>query len=325
MTDDNQDVGSNKSFENKSNNINDPHLFNIQSDMTELLPSDDYSHLFTDTQNLSPRKQTLKHSNLKSQATSLLCKKPNFPSSKIKSNRKQQNPSILQPTTKTNSPTEQPNVSDDNNMQNNIMTSATSSMFNILACLTQQNSINQLANINSNCQTTNLLSKSLQSHGVNSSLQSLLNENVAGSLQVKDSLCESKTHSPPDLNLQNLNRNKSSAQSDIASMNSTTSSGEQPNHSFNILADSQPLNAPVTLESFILSIVQKTNVNIGPAGISEAIKILEKFTTSLFQSSQTIADHYVAPNSFYKIDSLSKPEINPSDIILAYKMLQRTL
>lgn len=76
------------------------------------------------------------------------------------------------------------------------------------------------------------------------------------------------------------------------------------------------------LNHFIESVSKKTGSNIGLSGIAEAKKIIEKFTTWLICSSQTIADHYIAP--FAGEAPQQKPEISASDVILAYKMMQKS-
>lgn len=81
-------------------------------------------------------------------------------------------------------------------------------------------------------------------------------------------------------------------------------------------------NSTIILDSFIESIAVKTNSNIGQAGIVEARKIIEKFTSSLLNSSQTIADHYITP--CVGEAPQQKPEISPSDIVLAYKMMHKS-
>lgn len=79
------------------------------------------------------------------------------------------------------------------------------------------------------------------------------------------------------------------------------------------------------LNAFIKIICRRTGSNVGSAGIAEARKIIDKFTTSLISSSQTIADHYLTPpSSLYPGDLQQRPEVSPSDIVLAYKMLQKS-
>lgn len=224
----------------------------------------------------------------------------------------------------------------------------TSSLFSILAGLTQQQQANQpqppISRNIKTAQGTNTInisqcsrnpinssSNNNNSRTVNSSLMSLLNEkisnNVSSSLQahIKKNVksdCRNKisTSTPMQSVLSPASTSHYSNNNDSNNFNNGTSilnnlcSGNGDGYS--ALDNSMPLN------SFIESIAIKTGANIGQAGIAEAKKILEKFTSSLVCSSQTIADHYLAP---YGGDvPQQKPEISPSDIMLAYKMMHKS-
>lgn len=216
----------------------------------------------------------------------------------------------------------------------------TSSLFSILAGLTQQQNSNpahtQISKSNKAAQGINTINispcpRNLTNNDrpVNSSLLSLLNEKISGNVasslqnQLKKSLgTESRTKSSTVTSQQGVTSpistpyyhanhhdsgliNSSSILSSLCTGNADTR-----------LSHSYPIN------SFIESIASRTGSNIGPGGIAEARRIIEKFTTSLICSSQTIADHYIAP--FAGEIPQQKPEISPSDLVLAYKMMHKS-
>lgn len=218
---------------------------------------------------------------------SLLNKKVNEIAAKSQANQISSLQSLMQATygSRKDSPTRQQRPPQ---QQKSSFNPTTSSLFSILAGLTQQQ---QTANpaprkTNQNTNTINLSHCSRNSssntnnnnRSANSSLLSLLNENVANSLQSQ------------------LKKN--------------------------LVPDRPSYDNSMPLDSFVESLAIKTGANIGPAGIAEAKKIIEKFTKSLLCSSQTIADHYIAP--FVGESPQQKPEISPSDIMLAYKMMHKS-
>lgn len=234
---------------------------------------------------------------------------------------------------------------DTNIHKKNNFNPTTSSLFSILAGLTQQQqqvnpsqppmprnlkSVSGTNTINiSQCSKNSINTANMP---VNSSLLSLLNEKISGNVanslqsQLKKSLSSenrSKVQSP---SRQNIN----SGTSLLPSM--TIGNETNFNNSTSILnslcsgtSDSRPLhdNNTISLNSFIESIASKTGSNLGPAGVAETKRIIEKFTSSLICSSQTIADHYLAP--FAGDVPQQKPEISPSDLLLAYKMMHKSL
>jgi hypothetical protein len=181
----------------------------------------------------------------------------------------------------------------------------------------------------SNTSTNNLINNL----PMNSSLLTLLNEKISGNvanslqLQLKKNL---------ELNNQTKNQN-SNVRTNVRSTNGPSyyqqnlPNGDIANFNASALMNNLGLSNydarlgtdnSLSLNSFIESIAKKTGSNIGPLGINEAKKIIEKFTTWLMLTSQTIADHYVAQ---YAGDVLQpKPEISASDVILAYKMMQKS-
>lgn len=226
----------------------------------------------------------------------------------------------------------------------------TSSLFSILAGLTQQQQASQPQQLGppmsrnvktaqgtntiniSQCSRNPISSSSVSnSRTVNSSLLSLLNEkisnNVSSSLQnhIKKSLnsdprAKISTSSPMQSILSPASTSHYSTNNDNSNFNNSTSI-------LNSLCSGNGDNRPnydnsLPLNSFIESIAIKTGSNIGQAGIAEAKKILEKFTSSLICNSQTIADHYLAP--FGGEVPQQKPEISSSDIMLAYKMMHKS-
>jgi len=219
----------------------------------------------------------------------------------------------------------------------------TSSLFSILAGLTQQQQqqLNQpQPPVSRNIKTvqgTNTINISQCSRNpvtsnlpVNSSLLSLLNEKISGNVatslqtQLKKSLGkDSRSKISTAASRQNVS---SSANSYYPSNNNDTSFNNNTSMLSGLCSGTDDTRLAydnsIPLNSFIESIAVRTGSNIGPSGIAEAKKIVEKFTTSLICSSQTIADHYLAP---YVGDAAQqKPEISPSDVVLAYKMMHKS-
>lgn len=175
---------------------------------------------------------------------------------------------------------------------------------------------------------------------VNSSLLTLLNEKISGNVasslqsQLKKSLLDSNQIKVPTTSTPNSRQNVSSPANHSyyqANMCNNLDTSVNYNNGSSILnslcagnGDSRLLNydGSLPLNSFIELIAIKTGSNIGPAGVAEAKKIIEKFTTSLICNSQTIADHYLAP--FIGDVPQQKPEISPSDVMLAYKMMHKS-
>lgn len=220
----------------------------------------------------------------------------------------------------------------------------TSSLFSILAGLTQQQNINQAQNVYSpkdlkTANGTNTINLSPcprnmsnnSDRPVNSSLLSLLNEklssDVNGSLQNKIS---KSTNSESRAKLSTVtSQNQGTASVKPQYSYQTSNNDSSFNNGSSILSSLCTGNVSASLSynssplsSFIESIANKTGSNIGPAGIAEAKRIIEKFTTSLICSSQTIADHYIAP--FAGEVPQQKPEISASDLVLAYKMMHKS-
>lgn len=224
----------------------------------------------------------------------------------------------------------------------------TSSLFSILAGLTQQQQANQPQQLGpsmsrnvrtaqgantiniSQCSRNSITTNGSNSRTVNSSLLSLLNEkitnNVSSSLQahIKKNMNSEPRNKiststpmqsvlPPPVSYQSTVNDNTSFNNSTSILNSLCSGNGDNRLAYD---NSIPLN------SFIESIAIKTGSNIGQAGIAEAKKILEKFTSSLICSSQTIADHYLAP--FGGEVPQQKPEISPSDVMLAYKMMHKS-
>lgn len=103
------------------------------------------------------------------------------------------------------------------------------------------------------------------------------------------------------------------------------SGGGHNNRSASLLVD----NNNNSLNSFIRTIAAKTDSNIGPDGLNEVKRLIEKFTNSLLCNSQTIVDHYASLEQCRSYGNTSfdtpqkKNEIKASDVQLAYKMMQK--
>lgn len=218
----------------------------------------------------------------------------------------------------------------------------TSSLFSILAGLTQQQTNQPQAPISRNVKTaqgTNTINISTQSprnnqssnqnRPVNSSLLSLLNEKISGNVasslqnQLKKTLDQrGKT------NTSNSTRNNVTAPSNALHYQSISNFNETNFNNSSLLNSLCTPNSDLQtscdspLYSFIESVALRSGSNIGSSGIAEVKKIIERFTTSLISSSQTIADHYLAP--FGGEVPQQKPEISPSDVMLAYKMMHKS-
>ena len=210
-----------------------------------------------------------------------------------------------------------------------------SSTRNIKA-VSSANTIN-ITQCSKNTTSSNNNSNNFNNQSANSCLLSLLNEKISGNVA---STIQSQLKKTWDAN--QVKAPATSAQN--SSRQNLASPATQLNYSSGMLNSDSTLNAgtsilsslcagngesrvsnhdgSVPLNSFIEMIASKTGSNIGASGVAEAKKIIEKFTTSLLCSSQTIADHYVAP---YGGDvTQQKPEISPSDVLLAYKMMHKS-
>ena len=263
----------------------------------------------------------------------------------------------------------------DSSAQQKNFNQTTSSLFSILAGLTQQPQQqlqNQRQNLSgqqqssisrniktahgantisiSQCSRNNInnnISSNINNNNgpVNSSLLSLLNEKISGNVasslqsQLKKSLDSSQLKVPTPTTTplsrqsisspanqsyyhqSNLNNNNNNNNNDSTNYNNGTSilSSLCSSNGDNRLSN---FDSSLPLNSFIELIAIKTGSNIGSSGVAEAKKIIEKFTTSLICSSQTIADHYLAP--FGGEAPQQKPEISPSDVMLAYKMMHKS-
>lgn len=240
----------------------------------------------------------------------------------------------------------------------NNFNSTTSSLFSILAGLTAQQQKNQ---INQQQQQPSLPRNIKTAHGtntinisecsrntsnnnnsnrpVNSSLLSLLNEKISGNVasslqnQLKKSLSDqrgrlssstSRHVSPsPALNTNSsFYQSKNNNDSNTLNSNGTSLLSNFCNTGVGLNDDALSYDTSMPLNSFVETIAIRTGSNIGPSGVAEVKKFIEKFTTSLICSSQTIADHYIAP--YGGEVTQQKPEISPSDVILAYKMMNKS-
>lgn len=234
----------------------------------------------------------------------------------------------------------------DTNVSQAGLNPTTSSLFSILAGITQsqqqlQNKLPlrestpkdlKVAHTNNTISVSQCPRAHLNNSGpANSSLLSLLNEKISGNvanslhnqlkkslgsdMRVKRSLAGSAQSNSTSNNLPHYQPNNN----DLGFNNSTSILNTLCSRN----SDTRlPFDNSLPLNSFIESIALRTGSNIGNAGIAEAKRIIEKFTTSLICSSQTIADHYLAP--FAGEVPQQKPEISPSDVVLAYKMMQKS-
>lgn len=301
---------------------------------------------------------------------SLLTKIQQIKANKLHSQHMMSLQSLMQATNASNNSPPKPKNQEPSPIQNNAL-NVQSSLFSILAGLTQQQQVNQNTTITPANQKAGSIDMTQASHNsgnninnnnnrpVNSSLLSLLNEKISGSnvatslqSQLKKTLtADARSKIPNQKSRQSLTSpaNPSIYQNNgDSSFNNSSSLMNQPgssilNNGSNLLNGSSFLNNSSSLlnglcsgngdnrlsednsetfNTFIESIAIKTNSNIGPAGVAEAKRIIEKFTKSLLCSSQTIADHYIAP--FVGEMPQQKPEISPSDIILAYKMMHKS-
>lgn len=215
-----------------------------------------------------------------------------------------------------------------------------SSLFSILAGLTQQQQMNPPAqqpiskNIKSASRSNNSVTLSqcrANSHinrPANSSLLSLLNEKISGNVasSLQNQLRKTiTTDGRPNIQraLRQYNDLSSYGQTDNQESNynnggTSILTGLVSNNGDNRIT----LDSSIPINSFIETMASKTGSNIGPQGVAHVKKMLEKFTTSLLYSSQTIADHYV--ESFGGDVAQQKPEIKESDITLAYKMILKS-
>lgn len=229
------------------------------------------------------------------------------------------------------------NNEDESAASTNNFNQQTSSLFSLLAGLSQQNLVPQpQPSVSKTIKTvhgTNSINITQCSRNdnptindvgpINSSLLSLLNENISAS-----SLKSQSARNLPD---SHYSRGDSNRQDDTpANFQSKIGSSEAFNYNNfvslmnNPTGEAQLMNYDnsLPLNTFVELIAIRTGCNIGQAGVAEAKKIIEKFTMSLICNSQTIADHYVAPFSTEVIQQ--KTEIGPSDVMLAYKMMQKS-
>lgn len=243
------------------------------------------------------------------------------------------------------------NKNDNSNALAKNFSQQTSSLFSILAGLTQQtrpftsqdnqNLLSQQhqPSVSKNAEPAhgnhsidiNQCNNSSNNLPVNSSLLTLLNEKfnggLASSLQSNSNKSFPEPNPPRGASSLSCSNNRQNGTS-LTNLQNTMANIETLNFNNNVVnttnGDTQltSYDNSIPLNSFIELIAIRTGCNIGPAGIAEAKKIIERFTTSIICSSQTIADHYVAPFSTEVIQQ--KPEIGPSDVMLAYKMMQKT-
>lgn len=165
----------------------------------------------------------------------------------------------------------------------------------------------------------------------NSSLLSLLNEKISGNVAVslqdqlrKTMTTDGRSKGPTSRQYSDSSNQNSYIQTGINESNYNNGGGTSilngliSNNGDNRIS----LDNSIPINSFVETIASKTGSNIGPLGITQVKKMLEKFTASLLYSSQTIADHYLEP--FGGEIMQQKPEISASDVILAYKMMLKT-
>lgn len=243
--------------------------------------------------------------------------------------------------------------------RNQQMNPMTSSLFSILAGLTQQqqmnppqqqkmnppqqqpvpknarasqsnNSLNNLAQQNRSSSNINNMNNNQNNNNrpANSSLLSLLNEKISGNVasslqnQLRKTLTTdgrskaptSRQYSDSTSYIQQTGNNDTNFNGGATSI----LNGLISNNGDNRIS----LDSSIPINSFVETMASKTGSNIGPLGIAQVKKMLEKFTAALLYSSQTIADHYLEP--FGGDVMQQKPEISASDVILAYKMMLKT-
>lgn len=260
--------------------------------------------------------------------------------------------SLMQVTGARLSPQSRQNRIPDTNVSQASLNPTTSSLFSILAGLTQQQQqnippqqvptpndlkVNHTNNTISVTQCSRTPSNNPSRPTTSSTILSLLNENLAkgnisGTLanalrnQLKKSLApdgSTKKTQPVSTQNNSISSGMPYYQQNNNDLGFNDSSYNLNTHCSGNSDSRLPFDNSLPLNSFIESIALRTGSNIGTAGIAEAKKIIEKFITSLICSSQTIADHYLAP--FAGEVPQQKPEISPSDVVLAYKMMQKSL